>query len=919
MEEFQKLRIKTSMIVFALEEGLGSYVIENEDFGDDISPNSKNSIVNREHAKGNVIKNSDIKSLVEASYLNEIFDFAIDLAQGTSKQSSLEELKIFCSTLGIFDIRNAISHPNRPFPECYWYRAATIASDPLIEKCNLHTVTQSLNLAVQENLNPPPEDWINNVKWAIPNTLPDTFDHEITGLLGREREFQELKNVLSKARNNLIAVVAPGGIGKTALILQFLRDLSLSPEWNTRINAILFCTLKNEVLTAEGIEVIEAIDGIDQVTDVIFQDLKKLYSAEQFSNFEEACEVLKEEKILICIDNLETLLIKSQKEFIEFNESLPLHWRVLVTSRISIDSATTVPLEPLIKRHAVTLSRSYMRKRGIIDFKQEELEKIADAANNNPLAIRLTIDLYIKRGDISQSIHRSQKDIASFSFKNLIESLSAHSISILEAVYETNQSTKSELIDLLDLNNEEITQSINELLKTSLLLRITEEFGNDSYKLSESIRDLLLTNPKNIEVRSLISDNLKKRKAKILEQSTRNKQLGLSEFDEEFVHDNTEAVLYGLIVDINKYLTKPRHAKNHNELIALKARYDDLFKYKAADAQILFHYSRILRELKDKGGELKYLQKANEMNPESPRIGLAIALRYFYSSDYEEALIAFEELRDRSFDSPEKSTRKFSFTVTKLHLLCLLYLGRYDQIRVLTDDWQASKDWRAIYGVYRASALKRSLEHTRAPLEECEQIILDSLVIFDEIFKSENYPDFACIEANKLLKEVNSIAFNKNNRVNFKKEFALFIANHFFNIISVLKSENINSAENQRFLEKVYNWNIPANPLHYVKWYKINKGESEYDKDHIDELISEGYSIVNVYHIPEDKGFGMSSFLFAEDREKNQFYLSVNNFEGGWNRWGYIEEDIKLAIKYSRLQSNGKPTPAEEIVEIEKY
>lgn len=76
-----------------------------------------------------------------------------------------------------------------------------------------------------------------------PNTLPTTFDHEITGLLGRDKEFKDLENVLSKKRNNLVAIVAPGGIGKTALVLQYLKDISLNPTWSSRLSAIIFCTL----------------------------------------------------------------------------------------------------------------------------------------------------------------------------------------------------------------------------------------------------------------------------------------------------------------------------------------------------------------------------------------------------------------------------------------------------------------------------------------------------------------------------------------------------------------------------------------------------------------------------------------------------------------------------------------------------
>lgn len=62
----------------------------------------------------------------------------------------------------------------------------------------------------------------------------------------------------------------------------------------------------------------------------------------------------------------------------------------------------------------------------------------------------------------------------------------------------------------------------------------------------------------------------------------------------------------------------------------------------------------------------------------------------------------------------------------------------------------------------------------------------------------------------------------------------------------------------------------------------------------------------------------MSSFMFAENEDKKQFYLYVNFLEEGWNRWGYIKEGNSLAIKY-RNSTDGKTHPATEIVEIDTY
>jgi hypothetical protein len=920
MDNTQKLRIKTAMVIYELELSLGNYVIDNEMLHN-IPASSLDSIVEREASKGREINKSNMNLIVEASYLDEIFNFAISITEGTSLHTQMIELKQLCSILGIFNIRNAVSHPNRPLPDCYWFRVATIASDPLIERLNLTSVRNALNSAIEENLNTPPDEWLFNVNWAIPNTLPLAFDHEITGLLGRDKEFRDLESVLSKNRNNLVAIVAPGGIGKTALVLQYLKDLSLNPLWSTKLSAIVFCTLKNEKLTANGIESIDAVSGIEQIKESIFEDLKKLYSNKfQFSSFDEALSDLENENILICIDNLETLLVDSQKEFIEFNQLLPLKWKLLVTSRISIDSATTVPLEPLVKRHAVNLARNYFRKRGVLDFKQDELEKIADAANNNPLAIRLTIDLYLNGGDIKSSISKSQKDIASFSYKNLIESLKNNSISLLEAIYAIGQPTRLDLIDFIEMDRDDLIESLNELAKTSLIIRSTDEFGNDVYKLSDSIRDLLLTNPKNIEIRNSITEGLKKRKSKILEQSKRIKQLGLTELDEEFIPEDIDQSLYALISDLNKALVK-NNKYDIQDVISIKEMFSEIIKYKTKDSLLFYNYSRIFKALRDFPNELTYLKKAEESDIQSPKVKLAIALCYFYNSDYQEAKEYFEALINSGSNTPTNTNKKFSFSVTKLYHLCLLYLGEYNTIIESSKNWKELDYWSGLVGVYRATALKRKYEF-KFSMNSSNEVIIDEIFdIFNFVLTSENYFDAACVEANKIIKD---LIFIINPNYEYSKsithKYLDFVAVHFFNIVSKLRSENLSSAENQDFISNLYDFDIENNPLHKVKWYKKNSEiDSRYDVEHLQELKEDGYEIVKVYHIPEDKGYGMSSFMFAKNEDGQQFYLSVNFFDQGWNRWGYIKEGDCLAIKFTLSSFINKPHPAIEIIEIDKY
>src|ERR1035441_5692351 len=60
-------------------------------------------------------------------------------------------------------------------------------------------------------------------------------------------------------------------------------------------------------------------------------------------------------RVLLCIDNLETLLRDHPQEFEDFVQALPHEWRVIVTSRVSVNGANVIALGPIRREGAVKL------------------------------------------------------------------------------------------------------------------------------------------------------------------------------------------------------------------------------------------------------------------------------------------------------------------------------------------------------------------------------------------------------------------------------------------------------------------------------------------------------------------------------------------------------------------------------------
>lgn len=903
MQEDDITRIKTSMLIFALEKALGNFVLDKEHLGDQLSAGTVDSIIERSEKKGTLVEKDQIALIVQASYLGEVFDFALNVAMGTICEEYLVSLKTLANQLNIFDIRNAVCHPNNPFPDCYWYRAATIASDPLIEKLGLQNVTEALASAVAGQLNEPPQSWFSDVKWAIPNNLPKMFPHEITGLLGRDKEFKELNRLLMLPRENLITIVAPGGIGKTALALQLLKDLSLTPSFSKHIDRIIFCSLKNEELTADGLRNIDAVRDIDSIKSHILSELTELYPERSFSSFEDVCTELNDEKILLCIDNLETLLIESQSEFQQFNQELPLRWKVLVTSRVSLGAGTSVPLEALKEKHSVALARNYFRKRGVMNIQQKTLQQIAKAANHNPLAIRLTVDLYLKGYDIPESIQKSQKDIASFSYKNLIDALDETAVSILEAIFAQHVSNRHELSELLELSYESVVEAVNELTKTTLITREPTSEDVDSYKLADSIRELLISNPRNIEIRKKVSEEIRKRKIVIQELSNRQRQLEIDEFSDDYIAPKTADILTILVNDTNKEL---KNGANSINLRMLKDRYIDLSNQFSTNEAFCFNYSRILHQLGD-------MDRAKScVHSKSARCRMQLAWVYFSDNDYETAAELYRELFTEGYGDNNQSNPKFAYRINRYYLTSLLYSQQTDEVIEITKDWE-SQQYRDLFGAMRASAFKRSVEHkVNQDAKSTEAALHEAIETLKKLFHLERYSYTSSVEAYRIFKEIRYIVSRSNS---YSKDFIRgslqFIADHFFDVCELAK---VPEKEQVKVIQDLDLVTIDNNPIHSMSWFKRKEGTQ--DSSTLRTYEKQGYTIVKVTNIP-DNAEGVSPYIFAKDNNGTTFYLNVKCLVGGsWLEWASYELGDKLAIKYGRSNNNGKTYPATEIIEI---
>lgn len=896
-----ELRIKTAMVLHQLEESLGSFVL-NEASLDSLSAESLENIHQREADKGRKFNKNSIKDIVEATYLDELFGFALDITEDSSTLDSINYLYSLFHHLDIYEIRNAVSHPNRPFWDCYWYRVASIASDPVNEMLGFSDVKKALISAEEGVISEPPEEWLNKVIWEIPNNLPSVFEHELTGLIGRTKELQELKKHISNPRVNTVALVAPGGAGKTALALDLLNTIVSTPSYTKSVNAVVYVTMKTEKLTSGGVVALNAVETIHELEQAILESINEVYD-ENYTSFQSVLESKSEEKILLCVDNLETLLRENPSSFDELNYSLPGNWQVLVTSRVSISNATIISLDNLQKKSAVHLARTYHNKRGGRFSKQSDYEKLTDKCFYNPLAIRLSIDLVLKGRDIPESLSVANKEIAEFSYNNLIDVLSTTGVEILECIFVEGSSSRLSLCELLGKSLDEISEGVSELARTSLIKRLSHEEG-ESYALNDSVRELLLLSPRNLAIRSQVQQSIEK--IRVLSKEIDNRQTAedFPVWHTDHIDKSCNENLKILVTEFNKKYRKAH--KNSDLAISLYRQLKEAQFLHDESALYQRTLARSFELLKDVNSAEKHYKRALQIEPENPANIFLLGRLYHKTKHYSESSKQFHSLIGTQWLDPASDGVEFGKSVYQNYFLSLLYDGQWQRVLDETKEWKNSDGYRSTLGTYRAAAWKRKIEHSvDSDRQLTIQCLISAIRILGDIFRTNGYSIQASAQAAKIFEEIEFCCSRYKYQVEFDKEIKElldFIFLHISEVDRILTRKDLSP-----LIKKLMKINVNGNPFssRFIDSYERN----------MSSMIEENVLVGGLVEVVVKSRPKSPSFLFAYDSDSQEYFLHYDNFkDGGWRNWLQLSIGQRLHIvPDSQKRNSSKAVNVKEI------
>jgi len=315
-------------------------------------------------------------------------------------------------------------------------------------------------------------------------------DFDETGFFGRKAQVARIKKIV-RGPYPVVSILGDGGIGKTSVALKVAYELLDDPS--SKFDSIVWVTAKATVLSAN--EIRRVSDAIEDSLGLFVRAADELGGDGATKDpVEEVLAYLETFRVLLILDNLETVLDTRLRDFLL---DLPLGSKVILTSRIGAGVENPVQLEPLTDDESHQLLRTVARIREVTAVESlgdPDLRNLASKIAGHPLYIKWFVS-GVQAGRRPEELLSDNSLLLDFCMSNVYEFLHDDAQSVLQCMQVLpDEKRQAEVAFLVSFDAQTAQSALLQLLTTNFvhMESQTQHHGLETtYQLSEFGRTYL--------------------------------------------------------------------------------------------------------------------------------------------------------------------------------------------------------------------------------------------------------------------------------------------------------------------------------------------------------------------------------------------------------------------------------------------
>lgn len=375
----------------------------------------------------------------------------------------------------------------------------------------------------------PVTNTVNKIRANIPSQGNTQF-------IGRKKQIAKIREEIIEIPNQNGILFGPGGVGKTALLIELSNKLYEQTDFeNILYNNIIWVSAKSNFYNWEQNSTISSPQQFESLENIM-QIILRFFEYEDVDEYNEielkdlTFDLMEENKILLILDNFETVVKSETKKIIDFFGSdvkkrlkhLPSNFKVIITSRELIPSGYyQIKLEGLEAKESNLLINSiYERyKNSHESLTSDQCKLIHEATSGIPIVIKHCLgqffEFQVPLNEILKRLSESSNEVIKFSYSEILSHLKKDDcylkiLILLEIISEPISARQISLILEIPINeiNKHIPNLLNFLCIDRMNIGIEEKYRVSSQvgllAKSLSVDNKDITN----KIRGNISKNL---------------------------------------------------------------------------------------------------------------------------------------------------------------------------------------------------------------------------------------------------------------------------------------------------------------------------------------------------------------------------------------------------------------------------